>query len=145
MKLRLDLKQGSRKRLACAVAVALMLSGCSQKTSEEHLASAQAFIQASDLQAAVVELKNAIQLDPQAPTPRFELGKLYLEMGDYSGAEKELSRSMELGQPAAQVVPLLSRAYQRTGSVNAMAEVDHQLKDLTTAERVQVGRYKSQS
>lgn len=145
MKLPSKKTASSRKRLACAVAVALMLGGCSQKTSEEHLASAQAFIQANDQQAAVVELKNAIQLDPQAPAPRFELGKLYLDMNDYSGAEKELSRAMELGHPASEVVPLLSRAYQRTGSVNAMAEVNHQLEQLSNAEQIEVGFYKLQS
>ena len=47
--------------------IALCTGDCrSQKTSEEYLAAAQQMIAEEQFDAAVVELKNAIQQDPQA-------------------------------------------------------------------------------
>lgn len=56
----------------------LSLSGCQQKTSEEHIATAKEFVVNGDQKAAIVELKNAIQLNPKQAEARFELGNLYL-------------------------------------------------------------------
>ncbi|WP_218311635.1 XrtA/PEP-CTERM system TPR-repeat protein PrsT [Alteromonas antoniana] len=128
-----------------AACVITGLTGCSEKTVEEHLQAAKAHIDAEDTQAAVIEYKNAIQLDPKAAQPRFELGKLYLTQGDYAGAEKELNRAMDLGQPASDVIPLLSQAYQRTGAENALADVDHKTAGLSAVEKAEVGFYKLQA
>ncbi|MBT0585360.1 XrtA/PEP-CTERM system TPR-repeat protein PrsT [Alteromonas oceanisediminis] len=133
------------RALALSIAVIVMLSACSKKTSEEHIEAAQAYIEADDPKSAVVELKNAIQADPDAADARFELGKVYLSQNEFDSAEKELRRAMDLGHPASQVVPLLSQAYQRTGAFNALADLDHTENDMTTAERVEVGYYKVQS
>jgi putative PEP-CTERM system TPR-repeat lipoprotein len=121
------------------------LTGCQQKTSDEHIAAAKAFVVEGDQQAAIVELKNAIQLDPDQAEARFELGNLYLEQNKYQAAEKELSRAMELGYSASKIIPLLARAYQRTGANAALENIDHAMAELTTVERAEVGYYKVQS
>ncbi|MCU7553021.1 PEP-CTERM system TPR-repeat protein PrsT [Alteromonas sp. ASW11-19] len=128
-----------------AVCLATTLSGCSESSLEERLAAAEAYIAENDSQAAIIEYKNAIQQAPEAPAPRFALGKLYLQKGDYQGAEKELNRALELGQPAADVVPLLSQAYQQTGAENALLDLDHQSSDLTSVQKAEVGFYKLQA
>ncbi|WP_100656219.1 XrtA/PEP-CTERM system TPR-repeat protein PrsT [Alteromonas flava] len=128
-----------------ALAVSLSLSGCSKKTPEEHISAAQAYIQQDNTKAAIVELKNAIQLNPKATEARVQLGKLYLAQSDFASAEKELQRALDNGHPPAQVIPFLSQAYRRTGAVNALAEVDHQMAELTPAEQVEVGFFKLQS
>lgn len=133
------------KRFITILFIAALVAGCSKKTSEEHMDSAQAFIQAGDVNAAVIELKSAVQSNPQSPEVRFELGKVYLDIKDFDSAEKELRRAMDLGYSASEVIPLLSVAYQRTGAHNALAEVDHQLEQLTSAEQAEVGFYKLQS
>lgn len=121
------------------------LSGCQQKTSEEHIAAAKAFVINGDQQAAIVELKNAIQLDPQQAEARFELGRLYLEQNKYQAAEKELNRAMELGYSASKTIPLLARAYQRTGANAALENIDHNMSELTTVEKAEIGYFKAQS
>lgn len=123
----------------------LLITACSKKTSEESIASAQALIQASDYNAAIIELKSAIQADPASAQVRFELGKLYMDLKDFDSAEKELRRAMDLGYASADVVPLLSIAYQRTGAHNALVEVDHALEALSPADQIEVGFYKVQS
>ena len=131
--------------LAIGIGSVLFLTGCQQKTSEDHLSAAETFIQAGNTQAAIVELKNAIQLEPSSAKARFELGQLYLAENAYEAAEKELSRSLELGFDAAKVVPFLSRAYQKTGANAALIEIDHTLEAMTAVEQIEVGYYKVQS
>ena len=138
-------KLGRSKTVLCAVLCVLAIAGCSQKTSEEYLAAAQQMIAGEQFDAAVVELKNSIQQDPQAAAPRFELGKLYLALGDYSSAEKELQRALDLGHPAAEVVPHLSRALLRAGSHNAVVDMNHSVTGITSAEQVEIGFFKVQS
>jgi putative PEP-CTERM system TPR-repeat lipoprotein len=121
------------------------LSGCQQKTSEEHIAAAKEFVVSGDQKAAIVELKNAIQLDPEQAEARFELGNLYLGQKNYQAAEKELNRAMELGYPPAKTIPLLARAYQRTGANTALEQIEHDMAELTSVERAEVGYYKAQS
>ena len=121
------------------------LSGCQQKTSEEHIEAAKAFVINGDQQAAIVELKNAIQLDPKQAEARFELGSLYLEQNKYQAAEKELNRAMELGYSASKTIPLLARAYQRTGANAALENIDHNMSELTTVEKAEIGYFKAQS
>ncbi|WP_412971968.1 XrtA/PEP-CTERM system TPR-repeat protein PrsT [Glaciecola sp. MF2-115] len=121
------------------------LSACSQKTSEEHIAAAKEFVVNGDQQAAIVELKNAIQLDPKQAEARFELGNLYLEQKKYQAAEKELNRAMELGYSASKTIPLLARAYQRTGANAALEEIDHDMAELTSVEKAEIGYFKAQS
>ena len=133
------------KRLALVCFAAIFIVGCSKKSSEEYIASANSFIEAKDYDAAIIELKNAVQQDPENALLRFELGKVYLETKDFVSAEKELRRARGLGHPASQVIPLLSKAFQRTGAHNAMVDIDHASSQLTASERVEVGFYKVQS
>ena len=79
-------------------------------------------LEQGDNKAAIIALKNAIQLDPQAAQPRFELGKIYLQEQDYESAEKELSRALDYGYKPADVLPLLSKAFQQTRADVAMTE-----------------------
>ncbi|NMH60358.1 XrtA/PEP-CTERM system TPR-repeat protein PrsT [Alteromonas ponticola] len=118
------------------------LYGCGQSSVEEYISAARQYQEANDIDAAIIEYKNAVQLDPAAPLPRFELGKLYLEKGNYAGAEKELNRAMELGHPASKVLPHLTVAYQYTGAENALTAVDHNAQGMTAVEKVKVGFYK---
>lgn len=137
--------KGLFKSAAVALVVCASIAGCSQKSVDDHLLAARQYIDANNQNAAILEYKNAIQLDPKAPAPRYELGKLYLDNNDFDGAEKELNRALELGQPASDVIPLLSVAYQRTGAENALADVDYKTEGLTTVQRAEVGFYKLQA
>ena len=70
------------------------------------------------------------------------LGRIYIEQGQFEGAEKELNRALELGYDAAEILPLLSIAYQRTGAQNALADIDHKETGLSTEDAAKVGYYK---
>ncbi len=132
-------------KLSAISAFSISLLACSGKTADEHIEQARVFAEQGDTQAAIVELKNAVQENPQLAAARFELGKVYLSTNKYDSAEKELSRALELGQPAADVIPLLSQAYQRTGANVALSELEIDESQLTSVERLEFGYRKLQS
>ncbi|MEC7689734.1 MAG: XrtA/PEP-CTERM system TPR-repeat protein PrsT [Pseudomonadota bacterium] len=140
-------KTGKRIIVPLAIAACLSagLTGCGKKSTEEHLEAAKQFANANNSDAAIIEFKNAIKSNPKAPEPRFELGKYYLQTGDFDGAEKELNRALDLGQSASEVIPYLSVAYQKTGAENALAGVDFQMEGMTAVESAEVGFYKMQA
>lgn len=130
--------------LLLALSLSVIL-GCSQKTSEEHMKTAQEYIAQKKMDSAVLELKNAVQLEPRNAQARFELGKVYLIKKEYESAEKELNRALEYGQPASDVIPLLSVAYQNTGAFAELSEIDHTEAGMEPEQELEVGFYKVQS
>ena len=70
------------------------LAGCSgEKSAEEHLVSGQQAIAEQNIEQAIIHYKNAVRLAPKDATMRLSLGKAYVQLGDYLGAEKELKKS----------------------------------------------------
>ena len=120
----------------------LSLTGCGQKTSEEHVLAARQFVEAKDNPSAIIEYKSAIQKDPKDPDARFELGQLYLQQKDFAAAEKELNRALDLGYEVSEVLPLITRAYQETNSEVALSEINHNVDGLTPVKRAEVTYYK---
>jgi putative PEP-CTERM system TPR-repeat lipoprotein len=91
--------------------LAMLVAGCSSgEKPEQYLAKAQQYYAAGNQNAAVIELKNAIQKNPDYPEARSLLGKIYLEQNDGPSAEKELRRALRLGAAKDVVVPQLARA-----------------------------------
>jgi putative PEP-CTERM system TPR-repeat lipoprotein len=136
------------KRLAKIVGasvLALSLVACTGKTADDHIQQAMVFVEQGDNNAAVIELKSAVQQDPTLAQARFELGKVYIAQKNFESAEKELSRALELGHPPGKVIPLLSEAYQRTGANVALADLEYDEQSLTTVERLEIGYRKLQS
>ncbi len=74
------------------------LYGCSEQVSDvEYLQRAKNNQNQGNLEAAVVELKNALNQNPNNPEARFLLGTIYVELGVGAAAEKELRRAEKLG------------------------------------------------
>jgi putative PEP-CTERM system TPR-repeat lipoprotein len=98
-------------RLACLIALAMALAACDAgPTAAEHLARAEALTALGDRPAAVIELKNAVQKEPENVEARRLLGTAYLQIGDGAGAEKELSRAHRLGSTHPDLPLDLARA-----------------------------------
>ena len=90
------------------VLLAALLAGCAEKP-EALVASAKKSLAKNDRSAAIIELKNALQVNPDLGEARFLLGKSLLESGDLAAAEKELGKARELKISDDDVVPLLAR------------------------------------
>ena len=95
--------------------VAALVMGCGGSTPESFVASAKEYLRKNDTPAAVIQLKNALQKNPDLPEARFLLGMALLDTGDVRAAEKELRKAYELKYPADQVVPPLARVTVKLG------------------------------
>lgn len=92
-----------------AMLVVALLAGCSDKP-EALVGQAKESLAKRDRNAAIIQLKNALQANPDLGEARLLLGNALLDQGDPAAAEKELRRARELKVPDDQVVPPLARA-----------------------------------
>ncbi len=100
---------------ALAIAISTSLVGCGGKTLEQHIDSAQQYIQLKDNAAAVIELKSAIQQAPDNAQARVLLGRIYLSIGEGVAADKELTRALKNGAKLADIAVDLARAAYLSG------------------------------
>lgn len=68
----------------------------SHLSEQEYLASAQTSMQAGQLSAATIALRNALQVNPGNISTRSNLAHLYLRLGMGAEAEEQLKRMQEL-------------------------------------------------
>jgi putative PEP-CTERM system TPR-repeat lipoprotein len=106
---------------ASGLLLSLMLSACSD-SPEKMLSSAKDFIGKNDSKAAVIQLKNALQANPNMAEARFLLGKALLQGGDAVGAESELRKARELKHPDDDTLPWLARAMLQQGQFRKLTD-----------------------
>ena len=84
------------------------VTACTEElTEQDHLDRVKSHQAKGELNAAVIELKNALQKNPKNPESRLWLGELSLQRGDVVSAEKELKRAQKLGvEQARWQIPL---------------------------------------
>lgn len=90
----------SRPRLQALVGVALVLTAaCSWfggTSAEQRLRTAEQFLAKGDPQAALIELRHAVRLEPQSGRVRERLGDAYTALRDGNNALAEYSRAADL-------------------------------------------------
>jgi len=100
--------------VAATLVLAASLLGCDNSTTEEKvqqfIESAAEKVEAGKASAAIIELKNALQLAPKNVEARRRLGKLYLKQGAAESAVKEFRRALEYGAATTAIKPDLARA-----------------------------------
>lgn len=98
-----------RARLSLLLSAAL-LAGCLGKSEQDLIASGKQLSGKGDLNAALIEFKNALQQNPNSAEARFLLGKALFDKGDYGTAIIELRKAQQLKYSPTELVPLLARA-----------------------------------
>lgn len=129
----------------CFIVLIIILSACNDKGVNDYLSSAKTYIESKNNNAAIIDLKNVIKLEPSQAEARFLLGKIYLIEKQYENAEKELNRALTNKYPAHKVIPLLSKAYQESGADNALIKLVHKQAGLTAAQAAEIAFYKLQA
>lgn len=84
-------------------------------TTEILLSEAKQYQQKGDNNAAVIQLKNVLQKNPDDVEARYILGTVYNEKGDANSAEKEIRKAMSLGMSPTKALPDLSKALLMQG------------------------------
>ncbi len=103
------------RNAAWALLIVTLLAGCGGATPEAMLVSGKDYLARNDRPAAVIQLRNALQKNPDLAEARHLLGQTLLEMGEVQAAEKELRKASELKYSPDDVIPLLARAMLLTG------------------------------
>jgi len=88
-------------RHTTAILLAIMLfilPACSSNDQKKakHYQSALEYIKSADEKAAIIELKNAIQIDAKFADARYQLGLLYLKTDNQKAAFNQLQRAVGL-------------------------------------------------
>ena len=65
----------------------------------------------NDLDGAIIQLKNALQIDNSMLPVQMLLGRALLQNGEVAAAEVALLEALRLGVNRAEIVPLLGQAY----------------------------------
>jgi putative PEP-CTERM system TPR-repeat lipoprotein len=103
--------------LPVALGAALLLAACGGPSDTASVASATAAFEKKDYAAATIQLKNALQANPQSQEARLLLGLTLLATGDAAGAAVELTKAQELQAPDIKVVPALARTLLQSGEL----------------------------
>ena len=113
-------RQNARTALS-ALLVSLLLTACGEKP-EAMLISAKDYLAKNDSKAAVIQIKNALQSNPDLPEARFLLGRALLDGSDPVGAETELRKALDLKHPQDLVVPQLAKALLAQGQARKLTD-----------------------
>ncbi len=105
---------------AAALATAFVLTACGGDNPDTMLASARDYAAKNDYKAAVIQLKNALQKQPDSPEARYLLGLSLLRTGDAQAAEIELRKARDLKHSEEQVVPILAQALAQQGKAKQL-------------------------
>ena len=89
---------------------------------KEYFDEAKEFLAKGDVQAAIIQLKNAIKSDPDNVTARMMLGEIYLDAGVGDAAEKEFQAAIRRGYQEPVALVRLGRAYLLQGKLREVID-----------------------
>lgn len=112
----------ARRGVVLPLLLAMALTACTGEKPEAMLASARDYMAKNDLKAAVIQVKNALQQNPDLAEARYILGVALLRSGDAVGAETELRKAMALKYPDEKTVPSLAQALLAQGQFKKLID-----------------------
>lgn len=111
--LRRDSRERSWRRtgIACALAYSLLIAGCDFfLDADARVTRAQQHMASADYRAAMIDLKNAVQAEPDHLQGRLLLAEVSLQLGDPVSAEKELRFAIDKGAEPSATSDLAARS-----------------------------------
>jgi len=137
MKNKLKIKQAIIVTSICLMGIV----ACGDKnTSSEYIASAKQLAASNQDKAAILELKNAVRLEPNNAEVRALLGSAYLKTGDVLFAESEFDKALAKGLAPREIIHNLSRVYLLLGKEEELKALLN-VNGLNEQEQVVVNTY----
>ena len=93
---------------AVGVLIASCLVGCGNDSPQALVAAAKASRDKHDDKTAIIQVKNALQADPNSGEARYLLGSILFDEGDYVAADLELHKAEALHYSPDLLVPKLA-------------------------------------
>ena len=113
-------------KLLVMAGLALFIAGCGlfDKSDKELVDQAREYVSKHELRSAALELRNALQKNPENAEARYMLGDISLTVGDYGSAVKELKHAMQAGWPDKDAIVKLTEAQYWQREYNQMLGED---------------------
>ena len=109
-------------RLALTLSLFTLLSACGDSSPEQKIASAKEYISKDDGKSASIELKNALQKNPDIAEARFLLGTVLSKDGKLAQAEIEFRKALSLQYQESKVVPEIARVQLSLGQFKKLVD-----------------------
>lgn len=116
------MKKQSIRSLFTALVVSILATACTDNNPEQQISSARDYLQKKDLKSATIQIKNALQKNPDLAEARFLLGTILLNDGNPGAAEIELRKALAAKHPPSLVVPELARALMMMGQAKNVVD-----------------------
>lgn len=124
--------------IALSVLLSLSSAAFGADPNVASLQSARRSQEQGNWRAAVIELKNILQQNPNQADARLLLGQIYLQLEQGAAAEKELNRARELGADPKPVAAPLAEALLLQGNLQALLDQPAPAADLATGDRAKL-------
>jgi len=108
--------------VALLCSAALPMHAAPDPKAARYYEDALARYERRDINGAIVQLKNALQIDKNMLPVQLLLGKALMANGDAVGAEVAMTEAMRLGVSRAEVVVALAKAYVAQGKQKLVLE-----------------------
>lgn len=110
-----------KKLVPTLIAVSLLVA-CGDENSEVLVESAKSSLAKNDQKTAIIQLKNALQVNPNLPEARYLLGSALLINGDAAAAEIEFDKSRTLKFSDDLSVPKMAKALLLQGKYKKITD-----------------------
>ncbi len=106
-----------------AILLAAALVACNRpQDTQILLADAKHYRQTGEIKAAIIQLKNVVQREPDNAQARILLAEVYIDAGDAVSAEKELRKAQALGTKPHDILPRLGKALLMQGQYEKLLD-----------------------
>src|ERR1700720_2993518 len=95
----MDMKLSGARSLVFTVLTALLLVACHvdpNKQKLKYLNSGKEYFKKSKFQAAAIQFRNAVQIDPRFAEGHYQLARAYLSMNNFQAAYREFLETVTL-------------------------------------------------
>jgi putative PEP-CTERM system TPR-repeat lipoprotein len=122
-----------------------LLAACGADTSSSYIASARKHLAKKEHSAAVIELKNALRIEPNNAEARYLLASSLLDTGQAPDAATEARKALDLKYPPDQVVPILARALLAQGDFKRVIAETSERQGETAKTRADIATLRGQA
>jgi putative PEP-CTERM system TPR-repeat lipoprotein len=132
-------------RVLAIVAMVALLAACGRETSSSYIASARTHLDKKEYSAAVIELKNALRIEPNNAEARYLLAVSLLDTGQAVDATTEARKALELKYPPDQALPVLARALLAQGEFKRLIAETSDRQGDTPKTRAEIATLRAQA
>jgi putative PEP-CTERM system TPR-repeat lipoprotein len=126
-------------------ALALLTACGDSLTDGDYVEQARASQAAGEVNAAIIQLKSALKLNPENFDARYLLGTIYLERGQLSDAEKELQKARQIDSGQEALLVPLARTLSGQGKYAELLEAVVPRDDIDRDSAAEIFSYRSQA